>query len=695
MSRSKKEDIRINALPITIPEDKQELDFTFFPDKKENRFVLSRHEYPERFMAAYPNAAKSHNELYTAGRREAETDKKEESYNIRIVPGKAPQFASGLYHHALNTAFEGVADYRRFNFIRRPELWFRDSRADEDGFEAYKRFFVTLRRTWFTEGWGLFIQYAGHSYRYPHAVAGSDDVTIDPDMLSRVLVNGYVMHYKGLPDHFLQQAGYRGIYPVVNLKIRKSIGQFPEPDPSKNKLKEYVEESKWFRDEILLKQGILENIGWKLKQKDWQAIPKNSQYSVSHRSNILQFGSGSESVNPYTGLNKSGPYRPPAPAAYRFLFILSSRDIDGAGRDFYQHLAGKVPGVSGLNHYATIPGKLRGDWIEFNNEDDPLPEIIRGLDKLQRDPNSAYFAFYLSPITREEPDEGKHLVYYRVKEELLKRQMASQVIERDTIMNSNLNYSIPNIAAATVAKLGGVPWKLKAESKPGLIVGIGAFKPKGFSHRYLGSAFCFRSDGTFRGLRCFPDNEPDMLAASVREALYTYLEENSEAGRLVIHFYKSMSRRERKPILEMLKTLGLDIPVVVITVAKAEQEERVLFDVANPEMLPRSGLNVPVGKNDILLCNNTRYFLDSRVKRGFYFPVRLRFWCSEEELLYSQGVKQELVEQVYRFSRLYWKSVSQQQLPVTVKYPEMVARMFPHFKSLSLPDFGRKSLWFL
>jgi hypothetical protein len=34
-------------------------------------------------------------------------------------------------------------------------------------------------------------------------------------------------------------------------------------------------------------------------------------------------------------------------------------------------------------------------------------------------------------------------------------------------------------------------------------------------------------------------------------------------------------------------------------------------------------------------------------------------------------------------------------LPVTIKYPEMVAEMLPHFDGKEIPDFGKDKLWFL
>ena len=55
----------------------------------------------------------------------------------------------------------------------------------------------------------------------------------------------------------------------------------------------------------------------------------------------------------------------------------------------------------------------------------------------------------------------------------------------------------------------------------------------------------------------------------------------------------------------------------------------------------------------------------------------------------------KVIDQVYQFSRMYWKSVRQQNLPVTIKYPEMVAQIAPHFDGDDIPEFGKDNLWFL
>jgi len=54
----------------------------------------------------------------------------------------------------------------------------------------------------------------------------------------------------------------------------------------------------------------------------------------------------------------------------------------------------------------------------------------------------------------------------------------------------------------------------------------------------------------------------------------------------------------------------------------------------------------------------------------------------------------ELLTQAYQFSRLYWKSLRQQNVPITIKYPEMVAQIAPRFNN-GVPDDAKDALWFL
>jgi hypothetical protein len=44
---------------------------------------------------------------------------------------------------------------------------------------------------------------------------------------------------------------------------------------------------------------------------------------------------------------------------------------------------------------------------------------------------------------------------------------------------------------------------------------------------------------------------------------------------------------------------------------------------------------------------------------------------------------------------MYWKSTDPQNIPVTISYPEMVAKIYPNFSKEHLPEYGKNNLWFL
>ena len=163
------------------------------------------------------------------------------------------------------------------------------------------------------------------------------------------------------------------------------------------------------------------------------------------------------------------------------------------------------------------------------------------------------------------------------------------------------------------------------------------------------------------------------------------------------HFYKVISKRQLKPILDTLyNSLNLSIPVIIVTINKTASKELLAFDTAHTELMPVSGTYIRVAEREYLLFNNTRYNETSKpTAREYHFPVNIKFTSTHLESPEDIDLINLLIDQVYQFSRMYWKSVSQQNLPVTIKYPEMVAEIYPYFRYDKLPDFGKETLWFL
>ena len=173
---------------------------------------------------------------------------------------------------------------------------------------------------------------------------------------------------------------------------------------------------------------------------------------------------------------------------------------------------------------------------------------------------------------------------------------------------------------------------------------------------------------------------------------------------------KKMSyAREFQKIEDMLNNLNLDIPVYVVTINKTESEDIVVFDGnstfedkwngTTQSLMPYSGRWINLGKSKdgyrFLLCNNTRYNQEDFNKMdGFPFPVKLNIACPNRNNKVDTPTINQLIDQVYQFSRIYWKSVKQQGLPVTIKYPEMIAEIMPHFEDRTIYT-DNNCLWFL
>jgi hypothetical protein len=359
---------------------------------------------------------------------------------------------------------------------------------------------------------------------------------------------------------------------------------------------------------------------------------------------------------------------------------------------------GNEAGFNGLYKFSkTTYYTQDGFSIRFQNKTNPLPEIENQLRERNFEQGVRYIAIYLSPISKNTSEPEQRKVYYQLKEMLLKRDITSQVLEADKVLNTEKYfYSMPNIAIAILAKLDGEPWRLDRKLKNELIVGVGAFKHNDTDTQYIGSAFSFANNGRFNRFECFQKNQTDELAGSIIRAIKEYASYNSEINRLVIHFYKNMSQKELDPIETGLKNLGLEIPVFIISINKTESRDIVAFDNNWEKLMPQSGTYINIGRNKFLLFNNTRYNTNTfRDFDGFPFPVKLSIACTDTELAKDTKIIKELIDQVYQFSRMYWKSVKQQNLPVTIKYPEMVAEMFPYFNGNEIPDFGKENLWFL
>jgi len=221
-----------------------------------------------------------------------------------------------------------------------------------------------------------------------------------------------------------------------------------------------------------------------------------------------QYGNKKTHLVPKLAMNMFTPYRRPKGPNIKFFFIYHTSHKE-AVKSFYNNLKFGVTAqkkyFKGIEDYVNIKASTSKEhFIEFTNENDPLPDIIQKLENLKFDhDNVKYAAFYLSPFDKFTPDPEDREIYIQIKELFLNEGIVTQVVDYEKMVVNienqyNFQFSLQNMALAIHAKLGGAPWKLAVTDKKELVIGVGAFTNQGENRRYIARAFSFQNNGLFR-----------------------------------------------------------------------------------------------------------------------------------------------------------------------------------------------------
>jgi Piwi domain len=576
------------------------------------------------------------------------------------------------------------------NFIKEIEVWILNEKTKNTAYDLYNQFTLKVQYNIANTNPEIVLSYDGTSKVYKKSV--QDMVGFPTENFNWMNCDGALHKWKYLPEEWKLQSNK--VFPVISNKLKPLLGiRYDIPDLN-NRYPKYFTALNEFYNKYLNTETFLSII----PLASTGFISQAPHQVLSVQSNELKFGLGIGS-EPKMDLKKLGPCNPvPPPNNVKFFFIYQSSDapIYEKLKEYFQKGYKSHPNLQAYIHQPfSFDDSLN---IVFENANEVVRIIYNNIKDKEKDPNIKYFAIYLSPISKVELDKEKLRIYYRIKEMLLTNGYLSQVIYKENIAKDAFVYFLPNIQIAILAKLGGIPWRLNRLPDDELIIGIGAFNSITLKTKYVGSAFCFNNLGVFKGFDCFGSADTMALAGSIREAVQAFLQTHPTAQRVIIHFYKVMSKKELKPILDTLHyQLKLQIPVIVVTINKTASKELLAFDTQDQtNLMPYSGTYINVANREYLLFNNTRYNSNSKpTAREYHFPVKLKLTSTHLNLLEDESLVALLIDQVYQFSRMYWKSVSQQNLPVTLAYPEMVAEIYPYFRYDKIPAFGLDKLWFL
>jgi len=684
-----KENLFFNLLTFDYPTDKQT--FYFSKEKIEKCQTIYKTLFPKEIDSIFPGISNNDTDcIYTTF-----TGEQEGFLALDIQLDKDnPDLIKRYFNRQINFYFRAIKkQIVKVGFIKENQIWLHDLKQSTSQWKVYKKFSLKVQLATVSNYPEILLSYDGVSKILKQSVA---ELTheVSPTCYNWILRDNKLEKWEWLENE--EFVDYTTIYPVLNKKLQAEL-KIPYKAPDRgNRYPKYLSNIQEFYNQFLDTPEFKDIIP--IHEEGFLTVDSSQINNTAKDSNLLVFGKDQKGITPKYDLKKFKPYKESPHKKIHLFFILHKGAVPDA-IELNKRFKLGFNGFRGLLNYANILFHTEdGFSITFADKENPLPEIEQTLIDRKLNSDIKYIAIYITPFGKYETNKDHREIYYKVKELLLKRNITSQAIDpvKMRAQGDDWVYSLPNIAVAILAKLGGIPWRLNTPIKNELIVGIGAFKHLEDDEQYIGSAFSFANDGKFNSFEYFRKDEIKFLAGKIANSVHDYATVNNNPDRLIIHFYKTMNDVEIQHIEKALDEMKLPIPVFIITINKTESKDILAFDSNWKELMPESGTFIDIGSNKYLLFNNTRYPESEHSKAdGFPFPIKLKFDCTHKEQLNDIDVIRQLIDQVYQFSRMYWKSIRQQNLPVTIKYPEMVAQMAPHFSDEDIPPFGKDNLWFL
>ena len=420
------------------------------------------------------------------------------------------------FNHILFDHFYDQNILTNYNFIRDTEIWLEDTSVHNKDFKKYTKFTLRIDNNYLIEGTSLLVSYDGDSFVLSRNLSL---IQLDPNLLGTVIYQNRIIKYKLLSEQ--EKTDHANIYPKLNRDIERALRIETGRNFSENKYKKYYDLIHQFYNNYL--KGAVISGQIKIFESGFYRPYEEKIEQTSEDSNLLLFGNNQKNFIPYTGLKEYGPLQaPPTNKLVKFFFIFHEEDKELANK-IYSYLKKGYKSFAGLESFVEIKFDIDTTKTIRFSENNPITEIKSAIQRTQFDTNITYVALYISRIKRDTEDEEEEVVYYKLKELLLSHNISSQVIFKDNIDNPSFNFFLPNIAIALLAKLGGKPWRLYRPIKNDLVIGIGADRSPVVKSQFIGTAFCFRNDGSFKGFNAYERANTSALANSIKKSVEQYI----------------------------------------------------------------------------------------------------------------------------------------------------------------------------
>lgn len=288
--------------------------------------------------------------------------------------------------------------------------------------------------------------------------------------------------------------------------------------------------------------------------------------------------------------------------------------------------------------------------------------------------------------------------YYEAKAAFANLGVPSQMVTIELVGDERqFQWSAANIALASFAKLGGVPWTVEAPAgDDDLIIGIGRREvgPEGQRRRIFGYAVTFISNGMYRQTWSFtPAADEHTYIARLGHAVEAALRADidAEPKRLVVHLASRTSAQEIDAVQAAMERVGVSLPVAFLRL-----DDSTLWDSAD---VGEDTWVVPKGL--VVRLSERRVLLHAEELRATGPPEGPLLIELDDRSTVSVVHFDELVGQVFRLAHANWRGFNARSKPATLVYGEQLAGLVGHLADVQSwnPDLLSNDLrtrpWFL
>jgi hypothetical protein len=567
----------------------------------------------------------------------------------KINLNQNPLLAKYYYEWLIFHYFKKVPCITKIKKSKIQELWFLDRQTSTGQFFTFKRFHIKVLINRIEASQEILISYKGC---IEVLKVGLNKINAPSGTIEKVIFNQNIIPYDKLSDN--AKLSLSKVRPVLTKSLKLALNLKNEPNDNKISPEHYYDEISGFTQNYLNTNEFKQIIP--LSGDTFYRIQEEFILNSDNDSDHLIFGNNKTGSNPTLGIQNNGPYKPSPCNNIEFILIYNESDHSAAAKllNYFNGIeSNRFKGLKDflkMNYYIDIKKS-----IIFQNNEDPIPEIHQQVISFPRNSRTKYLGIYLLPGSVTEVKENDNTLQNKIEIELLKYRFIPQIIETESIFNSQFSENLPKIAIEILAKLDGIPWTLQQPYINELIIDLNLIKSINKAESYIIRTCCYLNEIKTSNFNFYSSQSTIMLQGYIRDAVKTFIEKNKSLEHLVIHLNKKKNNLKKEPIIDALFNLNLNIPEMIIIIEKAENHVLVLYDNTYPSerIAPEPGTFVDLGQNQFLLINKNRNTL-LKNNKGNPIPVKLTFLSTDVKILKNKKLIHDQINQVYQISRMNW-----------------------------------------